>query len=503
MEKFDKFIQEHFNLNIEIDNSIFRQTLFIDKNLELLYKNHFFANSKLQILLSEMMLIFGYIASLIYILIANYKLLFIVLMLSFLAISIILMIITHTIENNRIKFLINHIQIFLICFSLNLKALFICYYYNSVSDDSHMELLRVIIYDFVSTNLFILVRHEGNIGINIFYYLLNLATIIIAQVKSNKNNFYYLEAMTSVFISIIFYCFRKAWDYKMRLLFAEKYKIGKFYDYTIDFINGLNAYHSNIKNKKLIYLNEKFLKHFEEKSKKRKIIINYNENLNKEQKEGISDFKAREDKANSNLIKEDENYLKAKKQNENKYDMNRDLIFNDDLNTDRHLKENDVEINNNIKGNKNYNKIELNSNTNRNLLELPDKKFTSLKNDKINFKNNYLKTNQIDNELNGKINEAQYNNELFYDFLKNLYKYEFLTIENNSMNMSFVNKDNRLFKKSNFINFKKKKYSIGFDISQIEIEDEKLESDNLLYYLENYFINIEKSEFKEDSINIF
>jgi len=50
---------------------------------------------------------------------------------------------------------------------------------------------------------------------------------------------------------------RKVWDHKLRVLFSEKHKFQKFYEYNQDYLNGLNGYTLHIKNNKKIFINDK------------------------------------------------------------------------------------------------------------------------------------------------------------------------------------------------------------------------------------------------------
>ena len=132
-------------------------------------------------------------------------------------------------------------------------------YYNSNTNDNHQEIVRIIIYNFISNNIYIITKLDSNFIVFLFYYLQNFLIIIFGSFYSNKNNFYYLEGVTSFFVSVIFYFLRKEWDYKIRLIFAEKNKFQNYFIYTQDFLNGLNGFNLTIKNKNNIFYNEKFI----------------------------------------------------------------------------------------------------------------------------------------------------------------------------------------------------------------------------------------------------
>jgi hypothetical protein len=254
------FMSKNLNLNLDIVNSFIFKTKFSNKNLEEKYQLHQSTDNKYHIMLGEIMINLGYFASLIYIIFAYYKLIFLLVIIIFWIISLILIYISHKyVKNTATKLKINYFLVFLISTALNFKANLVSIYYTNEIDERYGELIRVIIYDFVSTNLFTIIIDEGNLITHVFYFFYNLISILIAQNYSSKNYFFYLEILTSFCMSFILYIFRKAWDYKLRSLFAEKFKIEKFFLYTSDFINGLDAYHLNFKNKDLMFLNEKFI----------------------------------------------------------------------------------------------------------------------------------------------------------------------------------------------------------------------------------------------------
>jgi len=192
-----------------------------------------------------------------YIIFAFYKFSFLLICLSCSGISTFLIIISYFIKNKKVIYIISNLEIFLIALSLNLKGNLLSFYYYTPQDDNYSELLRIIIYDFVSGNLFVLLKLEANFFVNIFYFMLNIFLIISASIYSNVNHFYFLEGFTSFLFTFICFFLRKAWDFRVRKIFAEKYKFERLYKYTIDFIIGLNAYHVNIKNDEFVYSDEK------------------------------------------------------------------------------------------------------------------------------------------------------------------------------------------------------------------------------------------------------
>jgi len=130
-------------------------------------------------------------------------------------------------------------------------------YFNKENNDHHMELLRIIIYQCLSTNFYMITKLEANIYISLFYILLNTSTIIISILFSNKNNYFYVEIIINFSTFLIFYLLRKEWDIKLRNFFAEKYKFEAFYLYNSDYLSALNGFTINIKNNLKLFYNKK------------------------------------------------------------------------------------------------------------------------------------------------------------------------------------------------------------------------------------------------------
>jgi len=132
------------------------------------------------------------------------------------------------------------------------KGFILCLSFNTEQNDNVEEMLRIIIYDFVSTNIYLVTRMEANIFVTCCYFLLNLSLVIMGLIYSNKNRFYYLEGITSFCVFVIFYAFRKKMDYSQRVIYAEKTKFEKYFIYTTYYLEGLNGYNLNVQNNRNI-----------------------------------------------------------------------------------------------------------------------------------------------------------------------------------------------------------------------------------------------------------
>ncbi len=254
----EKFFENIIEMDPKIINYIFSQTMFKNKEMEDMFKEYQIKSLMIQNTLGDIMLLLGYIANLVYIFTAYYRNFIFFYCLLMMIITFFLIVISYKITDKKAKTILSHIQVFLISFFMNSKVIIIIYFYNTPIHDNGEEILRVIIYDYISTNLFVLVKLEGGIFVNIFYFTINMCSCITAYYYSIIDHFFYLEIMTSFFVMIIFYSFRKIWAFKIRYVFAEKYKYKNLYSYTYDFLNGFNGFQINFKNKAYVDCNKKF-----------------------------------------------------------------------------------------------------------------------------------------------------------------------------------------------------------------------------------------------------
>jgi len=189
------------------------------------------------------------------------------------------------------------------------------------------EMLRIIIYDFVSTNIYLITRLEANIFVSCFYFLLNLSLVIVGLIYSNKNRFYQLEGMTCFCVFVIFYALRKQWDYYLRLVFAEKSKFEKYFTYTMDYLDGLNGYNLNVQNNRKISYGLKI------HDLMRKLIterfITYEENRESEQPPNAKEEKESRFAVNRKELKDSDMIKSKEKVNSDKKKYLYNLFFNE------------------------------------------------------------------------------------------------------------------------------------------------------------------------------
>ena len=261
MEKESLLTENLLEIEMNIETNFFHKTKFLDDELEEKFIENQIPLNKMFNLFSDILVIAGYLVSLFYIVMVFYRFIFLIICLTFKILTLILIIISNKIDQQKQKILkkyLNHIQIFLLSLCLNLKSLLISLYFNNSNNDNYEEVIRIIIYEFVSTHIFILLKLDSNLLVSLSYFFMNLFTILIAEYNSNKNRYYLLEAVTSFGLCMIFYTIRKLWDIRIRMCFAEKQKFQVLFEYTNDFLVGLNGYHIIAKGDKFYSLNNSF-----------------------------------------------------------------------------------------------------------------------------------------------------------------------------------------------------------------------------------------------------
>jgi hypothetical protein len=309
-------ISSILNLNTEIDNTIFKDTKFVNKELEKLYlenKNKF---SKEKIIVSNIVIFLGYIASTPYIF-TFYKLIYVFLFIVGITISLSSLLFALCKKNQKIFTFNNHLQIFILSHMLLIKGFILISLFNDPINDNIEEMLRIIIYHFVSTGIYLITLIESRFFIYLFYFLENLSLIIAYQIMSSKNRYFYLEALTSFCLFIIFFLIRKQWDFKLRVIFGEQQKFEKLFSYTFEYLEGLNGFNMNFQNKKSIFYGKKIKDHLE--------TLQKNEFINKLINDPNSKSNSLSEIYNEN---QGNSINKNKKENENeKFDVN--LIENE------------------------------------------------------------------------------------------------------------------------------------------------------------------------------
>jgi len=280
---YEKFINDQIILDLEIETlRIFNTIKFKNDFIEEKFKDHEKERDKLLKYFSDAVIVGGYLITLIYIIFAFFKIeiLLICIICKLFSLFVIALSYINFFNNKFWLPKLEHLNVFSLSTSFVGKCFIVCFVYNTAEKDNDQEILRIIIYYFVSMNLLVFLKFEAKIFIYLFYFGINIVMIIICTVKSNKNHFYFLEGFTSLMLCLIFYAFRKVYDYLLRKNFAEHYKFQNYYHYTIEFIKGLNSLHVNYQNDSIKYIDPKFknllitLDNIENENKNNYLLIN-------------------------------------------------------------------------------------------------------------------------------------------------------------------------------------------------------------------------------------
>jgi len=284
--KYNKIVESLLNINFEININIFTKTKFNDDDVERKFQDDRYIKEKSLIIFSDVLINIGYFTHYFYILLAYYQNIYFLLCLICHILTLLSIILKRITASEKIKSFCEHLIVFFSPLLFALKT-FILLFYFIPETKSEAQLIRTLIYIFVSTNIFICLKFEAIFAIYFLYFLFYLGLFLLAFFHSIKeNNYYFIDAITCLFYTSMIFGFRKVWDYNSRETFAEKYKFKRYYTYTLDFITGLNCFHSNIFNNELIFIDENFQNEinnlFEKNSQIKegsKLIYN-NENLN-------------------------------------------------------------------------------------------------------------------------------------------------------------------------------------------------------------------------------
>lgn len=256
--KSEKAINNILKFNTKIRNTISDTTEFEDKELEELFQKDCGTNSYYRNILSNTIIFLGYLATLPYVFFAFYRFVYTLLFIGFFLSALFFLILAFYFNTIRMHFINCHIQIFLSTIFLIVKGFVLLIYYpDKENNDNIEEVLRLIIYHFISTGVFLVTNVQANLYVYIFYFFNNLSLIIFAYIKSSRDRYFHLEIFTSFCLSIIFFALRKQWDYQIRSIFGQKLKYEKLFLYAVEYLEGLNGFSMNFRNKSNIFYGNK------------------------------------------------------------------------------------------------------------------------------------------------------------------------------------------------------------------------------------------------------
>ena len=243
---YETILKSFLFLNLEIESSFVKQPTFIDKEVEAQYLIQRNKNSEVKKILSDAFIIFCYIAIVVYIYVHDYDILFTYICSACLGISVILITLSYFEKSSSFNITINKIMVYALSIFLNFKIIYISCYHQNAFNDKDSEIIRTIIYEFLSRNILSYLTLDTKFSVNISLFLMNFSTLYVAQMKSNKKYLYYLDGITNVIVTFFFFMLRRVWEASDRATFAERHRFEKFFNYTRDYIQGTNGYYLNI-----------------------------------------------------------------------------------------------------------------------------------------------------------------------------------------------------------------------------------------------------------------
>jgi signal transduction histidine kinase len=263
IKDIEVFFEYILNMNLEIENNIFRKLTFKDPSLEKKYEEFEIKNVdfKTKRIFSDFILILGNVVSIIYVCIFLMKFEMIILFSVNLLLSILITLICLYKKIKKTGHFLDHLNVFINNSSLVIKAILVIFTYSEEFEDDklNIEMLRIIIYHFLFVNLVICFKFNASFYIYTIYFIFNLIITILAIIYSKKDrSSFEFEAFISFGFTYLIFTFRKIFENLSRKIYSEKYKFEKLYNYTTNLIKGLEHNYIVLRNDKTVFINEKF-----------------------------------------------------------------------------------------------------------------------------------------------------------------------------------------------------------------------------------------------------
>jgi len=254
-----KLLKELTNVNFNIVNTLFSRTYFEEKKLENLYLDQIKISEKLYYLISNILIITGYLLYIFYIYFALYSDNLLKISICCLILSLfIIMYSFYTKEINK-KYFLDLILIMVYYFNIVFKIYYLIFVLEMKEPDYDQELIRTYIYAYTSSLIFIHMKLESSLFIYAILILANIIIIVLIEIYSIKNHFFIFEGVCSIIIGLYFLYDRKKIDLKNRIIFSLYIKYENLMIYTDGFVDGINSYHIKIQDSDIISSNSRVL----------------------------------------------------------------------------------------------------------------------------------------------------------------------------------------------------------------------------------------------------
>jgi hypothetical protein len=283
IKDIETFFEQIINLNLDVENNIFKKLTFKDPFLEKKFQEFSNDDEKKKRIFADVILITGNIVSIIYVLLFLNRLEMIILFSVNLILSCLISRICHYKKNfTKVGYLLDHLNVFINNSSLVIKAFLVIFNYSEdfEAEKLNVEMLRIIIYHFLFINLVILLKFDASFLTFTVYFVFNLFITILAIIYAKKKGTTFeFEACVSFGFTYLMFTFRKIFENLSRMIYSERYKFEKLYKYTTHLIKGLDHNYIVLKNDKTIFINEKFSQDLEKEEIMQNITKNKNNNI--------------------------------------------------------------------------------------------------------------------------------------------------------------------------------------------------------------------------------
>ena len=140
---------------------------------------------------------------------------------------------------------------------LVIKGIIICFLFDPKENKEEELNLRFIIYQFVTLNLFLLLKLEADFMISFFYSVLNISLLLLSFFYMTHDQSILWEVPRIMIWTNTLFFLRKFFDFLIRSIFSEKLRYESLYNYTFVFICGLNCNKIFMKNDEIVLMDNK------------------------------------------------------------------------------------------------------------------------------------------------------------------------------------------------------------------------------------------------------
>jgi len=106
-------------------------------------------------------------------------------------------------------------------------------------------------------NIVYILLMDNNVFVSLFFFFCNLAFLIFCTKVFLKDRFSLIDEIAAeAVLTIVGFYIKDFYDRTLRIVFIQKMKFEKLFDYNNNLINCMSGFHLSYYKKKLIYLND-------------------------------------------------------------------------------------------------------------------------------------------------------------------------------------------------------------------------------------------------------